>query len=278
MSIATVDDLSALGDGVEVVVDSSTNGRASYIKATDGRLRHTITGAMVRPEMFVGSIAAGAVRLAGEVPPEVGELFLTGSYHYLVVGIDGDQVHVGRFRRETWYGLAHYPLATFVDPAVRRVVPADHPAWVPQMLAVVSAMHSLNVNYQQLTTTYNTLLAQPIPAHVVQDLHAYAASVDDDEFENLLARHSIGRQRIHHSEVRASGIVWWTPSNAMVRDAVGLGSEFELTNDTVSVRWERVIHIDRQGVGCTCGEVDEDVFRAWLPPDYQDLDYEVNCI
>ena len=277
MSIDTVDDLTALVPGTEVVVDSSTNGRATWVKAEDGRMRHGTTGAFIRPEMFVGSIAAGAVRLASEEPPEVGELFVTGSYHYLVVAIVGDVVHVGRFRREAWYGLHHYPLSTFTDTSMRRVLPADHPAWVPQMLAVVGAMHTLNVRYEELSTAYNELVERPIPESLVTDLHTYAASVVDGDFEALLELHGIGRQRAHTSEVRITGTTWWSPPTDQVRDGVSLGSEFEVDSDTVAVRWARTVQIERQGVGCTCDEVDEDMLRPWCPPDYGDLDWSINC-
>jgi hypothetical protein len=278
MSITSLEELTTLDPGVEVVINNAANGRTTWSKAEDGRFRHAATGAMVRPDVFVGSVAAGAVSLLSEVPPEVGEVWRDTTYWMLIAGFTpaadggGAIVHCGRFRRrdDTWAGLANIRLTYFTSEAgAHRVTNPDLP-WVRTVTPMVTAFYTLNQSYQ-------ALVAQPVPVNLVGELHGYAENVDDDTFDHLLARHNIGRTRPHVSEVRLFGTMTYAPPNDIVTALIGDEFDASVTREA-RVDWERTVTITRDGVGCTCGDISEADLRGYAPANNtSELDWEVEC-
>jgi hypothetical protein len=282
MSIATVDDLTALDPGVEVIVTSTVNGKATWAKTEDGRFRHVATGAFVKPEVFIGSVAAGAVVLAGEVPPEVGEVYRSpsGTYWYLILAVvvrDGaTTIHTGRFRNGAWYGLHRLALSNFDGSSMIRVPVGDLPAWWALASAMATVIYTQNETVRERDRQIMALQTQPVPERFVHDLHRYAGQVVDDEFDTLLSNHGIGRTRPHTSVVAMSGTV--APDiTETVLSAVGLGANFEIENVEVGVSWSRTTEFEREGIGCTCGEITEEMIRPFLPPNYRNLEWSAEC-
>lgn len=282
MSIATVDDLAALDPGTEIVITSPVNGKATWSKADDGRFRHVATGAFVHPGVFVGSIVAGQVVLASEDPPQVGEVFRTnsGTYLYVILEVTTEEdltvIHAGRFRNGSWYGLHRLNMSNFAGTALTRVIRADRPDWLTLATAMAEVIHSQNQTIRERNTQITALQAAPVPANLVADLHRYAAQVVDDEFDSLLSNHNLARTRPHTSVVSITGTT--IVEGEVVMNAANLGADYEIDDIQASVTWSRSEEIVREGLGCTCAEITEEMITPFLPANYRNLNWDANCL
>lgn len=123
---------------------------------------------------------------------------------------------------------------------------------------------------------YSTLIREaPLP--LVDTLHEYARSIDDEEFDDLLAEQGIGRVHEHTSNVTITGHSYWTPGIAACREY--LGDEFTITDvdESVCLYWSREVTVERSGLGCTCDEIDRDMLTQHLPSHVADFEFEVEC-
>lgn len=124
----------------------------------------------------------------------------------------------------------------------------------------------------------NTVLGD---SGLIAALHRYAERVGDDEFDALLAEHSIGRTREHTSRVVITGYSYWTPSMAQAGSLWPHDAAVRITDveDQVRIAWQATTTVTRSGIGCTCDDVAEEDYQSLVDslPDNDDWETEVVC-
>lgn len=251
MSVAlSMDELQAQSPGSVVQV-----GGVEWERVENGLMRDTVVLGL---QHFVGYVTEGKVIGTGETWPP--GWYRNGNHWRLVTHRVGDRVHALGFgpRRAdptypTW--AADAPRGRW-----RRVTEAEQDLWMKRLAA-----------FQQSRETV-------IPETFVQALHAYAGQANDRDLDDLLTEHGIGRLADHTSQVRISGHSYWTPDAAAVKAWLG-DDTWTITGieDAVTIYWRRTVEITTNGAGCTCGLIDRDRVREFVPTATEDFAWDAVC-
>lgn len=120
----------------------------------------------------------------------------------------------------------------------------------------------------------------PVPDSLRDALWKFAQDYHPGkDFDALLTNLGISRVADHRSEVHAWGELGLT-AEVLSDDSVHDWLAERLNGATVldaTVRWERYITVVKSGIGCTCHQVERADLLASIPPNYNTLDFEVEC-
>lgn len=251
VAVRTMEELADRPPGSVVTVSG-----VAWERVEDGLAKD---GVVLKLEHFTGYVSGGYV--TAPVLWRASRWYRNGNSWRYITGITDEQVQAVGFDPNN----DHEPVFPTWSVSTRPgewglVAPSAEDAWMKRIRALYTA------------------LSTQVPEPFVVALHEWAASVDDTEFDELLAEFGIGRTLDHVSRVTITGHSFWTPDAAAVKAWLG-DDTWAVTDieDAVKVYWRRVVPITLNGVGCTCERIDRSVVGDYVPAETEEYEFSVEC-
>lgn len=309
--VREVSHLDSAPAGQAIMVRSATVGNRVWVKEViEGEHWWRWEDHRVRGHNFVGGVDSGHLTWHTVLPSfAVDMVLVAGRYTYIVYEVLGDgRAKVGAFRDAGWVGWDEVNPAFLTREdvtlgSVDSLNERGQNTWILTMLRAAGRerqqlieqrdQHNARLSQaieernaavrdrnaaQQETLTLRTSQAT-VPQGLVNALHAYAAEVDDEQFDDILRNNSIGRMTDVTVTVTLTGYSYATISEEQAAQQLGIARLYITDIDDAStVRWRKQFTVTRQTSdgSCVCEDVndsDDDV-TAQAPGEYETFEID----
>jgi len=291
-TLTSFGDFQTLQPGSVIMVNDTNGSINEWTKLPDGRWQMDALPP-IRQENFRSSVNAGRVVVRHGnadptvTPPNVPGVLYRGVGGTLFMLVGPTTVARLTYQQDDPLNL---PVAAPTFSRLIEVGPewagqmtyvVNRPVWADAVLSYLTPMVTARTQVAEAQARQAELLQrQVMPTGLVDALYAYAASVDDGEFDELLDNYGVSRTREHTSVVRVTGRSYWTPDGSECRGWDGYNNvEITDVEDSVIITWTATTRVTKEGFGCTCDSVDTEDYQGLLDslPEYDDYDTEVEC-